>query len=230
MVGGAAGVDAVAGAPRSASSGTRLAVGKPSSRPRRSPLHHGAAQPEGAHPGRSGVLDVAGGHAGRGCGWRRRSRPPPRSARPPGSRTRPARAAARRRRWRGGRSGSSRPPTRATAPKSLDQHLVDEVLGADRRELAVEGDHHHLLHPQVGQQLGLERPCVVSSLGIASGWITLSGCGSNVSTVSEPRITSRWPMCTPSNWPTATRRSRGRGLVERGDLHPFIRRESLRRA
>ena len=44
------------------------------------------------------------------------------------------------------------------------------------------------------------------SLGVASGWITDSGCGSNVSTVLEPRITSRWPRWTPSNVPIATLR------------------------
>ena len=36
-----------------------------------------------------------------------------------------------------------------------------------------------------------------------------SGCGSKVRTVSAPRMTSRWPRCTPSNVPTATRRGRG---------------------
>ena len=50
---------------------------------------------------------------------------------------------------------------------------------------------------------------LVSSRGAASGRITVSGCGSNVSTVSLPPITSRWPRCTPSNSPTATRRGRG---------------------
>src|SRR3954468_19573258 len=44
----------------------------------------------------------------------------------------------------------------------------------------------------------------VSSLGAASGATTARGCGSKVSTVSAPAITSRWPRCTPSNSPTAT--------------------------
>ena len=48
-----------------------------------------------------------------------------------------------------------------------------------------------------------------SSRGSASGWITASGWGSKVSTVSAPRMTSRWPRCTPSKVPTATRRCRG---------------------
>ena len=51
---------------------------------------------------------------------------------------------------------------------------------------------------------------LVSSFGAASGRTTRSGCGSNVSTVSLPRITSRCPRWTPSNSPTATRRGRSR--------------------
>ena len=49
----------------------------------------------------------------------------------------------------------------------------------------------------------------VISFGALSGATTVRGCGSNVSTVSAPRITSRWPRCTPSNSPTATWRGRG---------------------
>src|SRR4051794_29542893 len=49
----------------------------------------------------------------------------------------------------------------------------------------------------------------VSSLGAASGATTARGCGSKVSTVSAPSITSRWPRWTPSNSPTATWRGRG---------------------
>src|SRR6185312_4028852 len=37
-----------------------------------------------------------------------------------------------------------------------------------------------------------------------------TGCGSNVSTVSDPAITSRWPRWTPSNVPTATLRASAR--------------------
>ena len=59
----------------------------------------------------------------------------------------------------------------------------------------------------------------VISFGAVSGETTVRGCGSNVSTVSAPRITSRWPRCTPSNSPTATWRGRGLGIGEPGDLH-----------
>ena len=47
------------------------------------------------------------------------------------------------------------------------------------------------------------------SFGAASGWITVSGCGSNVSTVSASSITARCPRWTPSKVPIATCRSRG---------------------
>ena len=49
----------------------------------------------------------------------------------------------------------------------------------------------------------------ISSFGSASGWITESGCGSKVSTVSAPSITARWPLWTPSKVPIATWRGRG---------------------
>ncbi len=47
------------------------------------------------------------------------------------------------------------------------------------------------------------------SFGAASGWMTESGCGSKVSTVSEPSITLRWPTWTPSKLPMAIFRGRG---------------------
>ena len=49
---------------------------------------------------------------------------------------------------------------------------------------------------------------VVSSFGVCSGATTETGCGSNVSTLSEPSITLRWPRCTPSKVPTASARGR----------------------
>ena len=47
----------------------------------------------------------------------------------------------------------------------------------------------------------------------------MRGCGSKVSTVSAPRITSRWPRWTPSNSPTATWRGPALGVGEPGDVH-----------
>ena len=61
--------------------------------------------------------------------------------------------------------------------------------------------------PSAGDQVRL-RLQVVSSRGAACGATTVSGCGSKVSTVSAPRITSRCPRWTPSNSPTATCRGR----------------------
>ena len=56
------------------------------------------------------------------------------------------------------------------------------------------------------------------SFGAASGWMTRSGCGSKVSTVSAPSITCRWPTWTPSKVPIASLRGRGFGVGEAGDL------------
>ena len=65
------------------------------------------------------------------------------------------------------------------------------------------------------------RPCARAASAAAArrrGATTAIGCGSKVSTVSAPRITSRWPRWTPSNVPTATRRGPALGVREPGDL------------
>ena len=67
------------------------------------------------------------------------------------------------------------------------------------------------------------------SLGVASGWITDSGCGSKVSTVSEPSITARCPRWTPSKVPMATRRGAERGSTSWRDT-TFMPERTLRRA
>ena len=59
------------------------------------------------------------------------------------------------------------------------------------------------------------RVSVVSSLGVCWGATTDTGCGSNVSTLSDPSITARWPRCTPSKVPTATLRSIPRSTSDR---------------
>ena len=58
----------------------------------------------------------------------------------------------------------------------------------------------------------------VSSFGAEPGATTARGCGSKVSAVSAPRITSRCPMWTPSNSPTATWRGPALGVREPGDV------------
>ena len=64
------------------------------------------------------------------------------------------------------------------------------------------------------------RSSVVSRRGAPPGATIAAGCGSKVTTVSAPRMTSRWPRWTPSKVPTAIRRGRGCDLGERGHLHP----------
>ena len=53
------------------------------------------------------------------------------------------------------------------------------------------------------------RSSVVSRRGAPPGATMAAGCGSKVTTVSAPRMTSRWPRWTPSKVPTAIRRGRG---------------------
>ena len=49
------------------------------------------------------------------------------------------------------------PTDTRSAPRRADQHLLDEVLGALLGEAAVEGDHHELPHPQLRDQVALDR-------------------------------------------------------------------------
>ncbi len=60
----------------------------------------------------------------------------------------------------------------------------------------------------------------VRSGGALAAFVTMRGCGSKVSTVSAPLMTSRWPRWTPSNVPTATRRGRGSASVSRVTITP----------
>ena len=114
----------------------------------------------------------------------------------------------------------------ATAPRLLTslETKADLIAGLGVRELVVipfdgafasQEPQEFIDHVLVGQ------------LGAESGATTARGCGSKVSTVSAPRMTSRWPMCTPSNSPTARWRSRGRAS---GSQVTSISRGSLRRA
>ena len=56
------------------------------------------------------------------------------------------------------------------------------------------------------------------SFGAASGWITCSGCGSKVSTVSASSITWRCPTCTPSKHADRHAARARLGVGEVGDL------------
>ena len=92
----------------------------------------------------------------RGCASRRRSRRRPRPSPPRASRTRPGRcssvgvAAA-----RGGRSGSSRRPTRSVAPSRATSSWSMKSCAGLRHPLAVERDHDQLLDAERGDQVGL---------------------------------------------------------------------------
>ena len=101
----------------------------------------------------------------------------------------------------------------------LDQHVVDELLrGLVRRTRRRTGS-----RPARARRAPAIRSALRSRSSAASapppGATTARGCGSKVSTVSAPRITSRWPRCTPSNSPTATCRGRGSDVGEPGDVH-----------
>ena len=90
-------------------------------------------------------------------------------------------------------------------PERAHEHVVDELVGGLRREGRVERDHDQLLTPSASISSAL-RASGVSSFGVCWGATTETGWGSNVSTLSAPAITSRWPRCTPSKVPTATLR------------------------
>ena len=113
-------------------------------------------------------------------------------------------------RSRGGRSGSSRPPTRASrrarptstwSTKSCAERAANALSNGDRRRAP------RRRAPPMSSAL---RSSEVSSCGGVLRVRTTAGCGSKVTTVSAPRMTSRWPRCTPSNVPTARRRGRAR--------------------
>ena len=101
------------------------------------------------------------------------------------------------------------PHRHARRVQPLDQDVVDELRRRLVGEPVVERDHDQLVDAERPISSALASR-LVSSFGAASGRTTRSGCGSNVSTVSLPRITSRCPRWTPSNSPTATRRGRSR--------------------
>ena len=100
-----------------------------------------------------------------------------------------------------------------------DEHLVDELLRRARGERARRTGSRRAPARRATRSSCALRAGSVSSRGAAPGRMTVVGCGSNVSTVSAPRMTSRWPRCTPSNVPTATRRGRGWTSGRRVDLH-----------
>ncbi len=76
-------------------------------------------------------------------------------------------------------------PTETCVAPSRSISTSSTNSSADCSEkLAVERDHHQLVDAQARDQVALDRERAIS-LGAASGWITASGCGSKVSTVSR---------------------------------------------
>ena len=125
------------------------------------------------------------------------------------------------------RSGSSRRPTRARASRRATSTWSMNSCAVCGGERAVERDHDQLLDAERGDQVRLllerreqlrrrppaRRPC--------------AGAARRSARLSASRITSRWPMCTPSNSPTARRRG---SVVASGSQTMSISRGSLRRA
>ena len=184
-------------------------------------VHHLALEQErAAEEARARLVHLAGRHQRRGSGSRRPSRP---STSTSGT-TRVSNSALRAQQLGVAlgalpeaevlpdRHAARRPAARPAPPRRTARRFVGELAG--RR------DHHQLLHPEPGDQVALDRERSAAAWAAPPGGSTASGCGSKVSTVSMPRITSRWPRCTPSNVPIATaRRSRGPASGRRRDLH-----------
>ncbi len=96
-----------------------------------------------------------------------------------------------------------------------DEHVVDELPARSAAaNSASKGITISSRTPSEAISSAL-RSSVVSSLGVCWGATTDTGCGSNVSTLSAPVITSRWPRCTPSKVPTATLRAAARSTSGR---------------
>ena len=165
----AAGVDAVVG-DRERGSGTRLAVGKPSVRPRLSPW---ATMPRiwnGAPRKRAGLARRRRPRPGRGCASRRRSRRRPRPARTTRvSNAVLGRAAASASPWRGGRSGSSRRPRPARAPSRSTSTWSMNSCAVCAANDAVERDHDQLARRRAPAIRSAFCSSVVSSFGADVG-------------------------------------------------------------
>ena len=106
----------------------------------------------------------------------------------------------------------------ALGADALDQHVVDELLAVCEAKTPSNGTTISSSTPSAGDQVGLGRERREQLRAPPRG-DDRGGCGSKVSTVSLPRMTSRWPRWTPSNSPTATCRGLALGVGEPGDLH-----------
>ena len=90
----------------------------------------------------------------------------------------------------------------------LDQHPLDEFLGAALGELAVEGDHDQLAHAEPLDHVALDAEGH-DQLRQRRRVQDLERVRVEGETVSAPSITAWWPRWTPSKVPIATWRGRG---------------------
>ena len=201
---------------RSSSSGTTFAVGKPSVRPRLSPSTTVALEQERRAQAAHRALDVAGRDQGADPGRGDGLAVDLDQRHDAGLELRVRRAASR------GRPSPSLPkrkfsPTETRSRPSVSIRIREQNSSASIVENSWSNG--------ITTSSSTPRPSITSrlisngmiSFGAASGWITLSGCGSKVSTVSAPSITWRWPTWTPSKVPIAISRGRcaasGRGVT-----------------
>ena len=192
------------------SSGTRLAVGKPSSRPRSSPWATSPASSEGRAEQAVRLGDVAGlqqaADVARGddlaVEFEQRVHDR-REALVGGQQARVALA-------RGCRSGSSRRPRPGVAPSAPTSTSSMNCSAVRCANSASNGITIISCTPSEAISSAL-RSGVVSSFGrVLRARRPRPDAGRTSSTLSEPAITSRWPRCTPSKVPTATRCARRR--------------------
>ena len=118
--------------------------------------------------------------------------------------------------------------------EALHEKVPDEILRRREREVPRERHEDERVDPAGLDRLLLLAEGLDHLRGARSGWRTLSGCGSNVTTTagapsSPARLaTSRsiaWcPRCTPSKFPTVTTPPRGRSTGRKGSLMTCKRR------
>ena len=90
--------------------------------------------------------------------------------------------------------------------------------GGLRGERAVERDHDELLDAERGDQVGLAARASSAAWAPTRGATTVRGCGSKVSTVSAPRMTSRWPSVHAVELAHRERGAGGARVGEPGDV------------
>ena len=139
-----------------------FAVGMPSSRPRLSPSTTSPSNRNGPPRNSRRRRHLAGGHEAADVASRRPSRRPPPRAAPRASRTRVATRSMLRVALGALAEAEVLADRDLLRAQLLHQDLLDELLGAALGEVAVERDHHELLHAEPGDQVALDRERVSS--------------------------------------------------------------------